>query len=113
VFFGPPRPAPSPAVVVQQLRQSLLDPDAEITPPNRTFRVVLKDGEAITGRLLNLDTFSLQIFDSNERLMTIPRSDLRDFTALKSPMPSYRDKLSATELSDLLAYLMSLKGQVK
>ena len=113
VFFGPPPPAPTPAAIVQQLRQSLLEPDAEVTPANRTFRAVLKDGSSVTGRLLNLDTFAVQLFDSRERLITIPRTDLREFTAVKSPMPSYRDKLSAQEMSDLLAYLMSLKGQVK
>jgi cytochrome c1 len=32
---------------------------------------------------------------------------------MKSPMPSYRDKLTAQELSDLVAYLASLKGEVK
>jgi len=113
VFIGPPRPAPSPAAIVQQLRLSLLDPDAEVTPENRTFRAVLKDGTAVTGRLLNLDTFSIQLFDSQERLITIQKSDLRELTLQKSPMPSYRDKLTLQELSDLLAYLFSLKGPVK
>jgi putative heme-binding domain-containing protein len=113
VFSGPPRPAPSPAAIVQQLRLSLLDPDGEVTPANRTFRAVLKDGTAVTGRLLNLDTFSIQLFDSHERLMTIQKTDLRELTLQKSPMPSYRDKLTPQELSDLLAYLFSLKGPVK
>lgn|SRR5262249_8126144 len=111
--FGPPSPAPSPAAIVQQLERSLLEPDAEVARANRTYRAVLKDGTAITGRLLNLDTFTVQLFDSKERLMTLARSDLRELTLLKSPMPSYRDKLTPQELSDLLAYLFSLKGQVK
>jgi cytochrome c oxidase cbb3-type subunit III len=113
VFFGPPPPAPAPAVIVQKLRQSLLDPDAEVAPANRTYRAVLKDGTTVTGRLLNLDTFSIQLFDSKERLLTLLRSDVREFSLQKSPMPSYRDKLNAQELSDLLAYLFSLKGPVK
>jgi len=77
------------------------------------FRAVLKDGSIITGRLLNLDQFTVQLFDSKERLLTLQRPDLREFSAIKSSMPSYRDKLTAQELSDLLAYLVSLKGQVK
>ena len=109
VFFGPPPPAPTPAAIVQQLLHSLLDPDSEVAPANRTYRTVLKDGTTITGRLLNLDTFTIQLFDSKERLMTLQRSDVRDFALLKSPMPSYRDKLTPQELSDLLAYLVSLK----
>jgi len=111
-FFGPPPPAPSPAALVQQLQQSLVDPDAEIAPANRTFRAVLKDGATVTGRLLNLDPFTVQLFDSKERLLTLQRSELREFAPIKSPMPSYRDKLTAQEQSDLLAYLVSLKGQV-
>ena len=112
-FFGPPPPAPSPAVIVRELQRSLQEPDADVTPANRTFRAVLKDGSTVTGRLLNLDTFAVQLFDSKERLVTIPRSDLREFALQKSPMPSYRDTLTAQEMSDLLAYLFSLKGRVK
>jgi len=112
-FFGPPPPAPSPAVIVRELQRSLQEPDADVTPANRTFRAVLKDGSTVTGRLLNLDTFAVQLFDSKERLITIPRSDLREFALQKSPMPSYRDTLTAQEMSDLLAYLFSLKGRVK
>jgi putative heme-binding domain-containing protein len=106
---APPQP-PSTAVVVQQLQRSLLDPDADITTANRTFRAVMKDGSTVTGRLLNLDSFTIQLFDSKERLIALQRSDVREFAQTKSPMPSYRDKLAPQELSDLLAYLVSLKG---
>ena len=112
-FGAPPPPPPSAAAIVAQLQRDLLDPDAEVAPANRTFRAVLKDGSVITGRLLNLDQFSVQLFDSKERLLTLQRSDLREFSTMKSPMPSYRDKLAPAELSDLLAYLASLKGEVK
>jgi mono/diheme cytochrome c family protein len=110
---GAPPPPPSPAAVSQQLLRSLVDPDAEIAPANRTFRAVLKDGSTVTGRLLNLDPFTVLLFDSKERLLTLQKAELREFSVVKSPMPSYRDKLTAPELSDLVAYLVSLKGQVK
>jgi mono/diheme cytochrome c family protein len=112
-FAGGPPPPPTAAAIVAQLQRDLLEPDAEISVANRTFRAVLKDGTAITGRLLNLDNFTLQFFDSKDRLVTLQRSELREFGALKSPMPSYRDKLTTSELSDLLAYLVTLKGQVQ
>src|SRR5215471_6241229 len=108
-----PAPPPTPAVIVQQLQRSIVDPDADISPANRTFKAVLKDGSTVTGRLLNFDSFNVQVFDSKERLLSIPRSDLREFSLTKSPMPSYRNKLNNQELSDLLAYLVTLKGQVK
>ena len=94
-----------------EIEQSLLDPNAEVLPQNRFYRVVTKQGETITGRLLNLDTFTVQMLDSKERLLSLQRSDLREAAFLKdSPMPSYRGKLSTQELSDVVAYLDSLKG---
>src|SRR5262249_37203758 len=113
VGVAEPPPPPTPAVIVQQLQRDLLDPDAEAAPANRMFRGVLKDGSAVTGRLLNLDQLNVQLLDSKERLVTLQRSDLRELGPVKSAMPSYRDKLSAQELSDLLAYLFSLKGSVQ
>src|SRR5439155_26599477 len=111
-YTGAPPAPPSATEVVARIERDLMDPDGEISPSNRTFRAVLKDGSTVSGRLLNLDPFSVQLFDSKERLLTLQRSELREFAPIKSPMPSYRDKLTAQEQSDLLAYLVSLKGQV-
>jgi putative heme-binding domain-containing protein len=97
--------------VAGQLKRSILEPDAEILPPNRFVRLITKDGATMEGRLLNQDTFSVQLIDSKEQLVSILRSNLREFTfAEKSPMPSYRDKLSSQEIDDILGYLVSLKG---
>ena len=41
----------------ETMMTSLIEPDAEILPENRFYRVVARDGAAISGRLLNLDTF--------------------------------------------------------
>ncbi len=93
------------------IERSIVDPNAEILPENRYVRVVTKDGTTITGRILNEDTYSLQLIDGKEKLVSLQKSDLRQFEFLKSsPMPSYRDKLSGNELSDLVGYLVSLKG---
>ena len=95
-----------------ELQRSLVEPDAEIRAENRSVRAVTREGTTINGRLLNQDTFSVQLVDSSERLMSIDRSTLREFTVLKtSTMPSYRDKLSAQELADLVSYLTTLRGR--
>jgi mono/diheme cytochrome c family protein len=112
-FGATPPPPPTPAAIIAQLQRDLIEPDAEISPGNRMFRAVLKDGSVVTGRLLNLDQFTVQLFDSKERLLTLQRSELREFGTIKSSMPSYRDKFTPQELSDLLAYLASLKGEVQ
>jgi putative heme-binding domain-containing protein len=94
-----------------EIERSLLEPNEEVLAQNRTFRVVTKKGETVTGRLLNLDSFTVQMLDSKERLLSLPRSDLRETGFVKdSPMPSYRDKLSSQELADIVAYMATLKG---
>jgi putative heme-binding domain-containing protein len=95
-----------------ELHEKLVDPDANVRPGNRYVEAVTKKGTKIDGRLLNQDTFTIQLLDSTERLVSLARSDLQgDLTFVKkSPMPSYRDKLSAPEIDDLVAYLVTLKG---
>jgi putative heme-binding domain-containing protein len=94
-----------------ELQEKILDPSREVRPANRAVDIVLKDGTRISGHLLNQDTFTIQLIDARERLVSLPRTTVRDFTVRKdSPMPSYRDKLSADEVADLVAYLVSLKG---
>ena len=94
-----------------ELRRSVLEPDVEVLASNRYYRVVLKDGQTVTGRLLNQDTFSVQMLDSNEKLRTFKMTDLKERAFFpKSPMPSYKDKLTDAEVADLLGYLTSLKG---
>lgn len=94
-----------------EIERSLLDPGAAVLPQYRYAQVTPKNGPAVTGRLLNQDTFTLQMIDSQERLRTFVIADLRDYSVLKdSRMPSYKDKLSRQELADILSYLVSLKG---
>jgi putative heme-binding domain-containing protein len=94
-----------------EIELSILDPNAEVLAQNRYYRVTTKSGKTITGRLLNEDSFSIQILDTKERLLSLQRTDLRTAGFLsESPMPSYRDKLSKSERDDLITYLASLKG---
>lgn len=94
----------------QQFAQSIQDPNAVVSPTNRYVVLKMKDGKTITGKLLSVDTFAYQIFDSTEKLANISKENVRE-AAMTSPMPSYKDKLSTQELSDVISYLMSLKGQ--
>jgi putative heme-binding domain-containing protein len=97
----------------EQLRTSLLDPDEEILPENRFYRVVTRDGTTITGRLLNLDTFQVLLRDPKDQLRSFTKADLREQGFVQaSPMPSFRTTLSPQELADVIAYLGTLKGVV-
>jgi putative heme-binding domain-containing protein len=93
-----------------QLQTSILDPDAEILPANRIYRVVDKNGTATIGRLLNLDTFTVQLIDQKEQLRSFEKTNLREYGFVeKSPMPSYQGRLTDQEVADLVNYLYSLK----
>jgi putative heme-binding domain-containing protein len=97
-----------------ELQQSLIDPGAVVLPQNRFVKVVTKDGSTVTGRLMNQDTFTLQLIDAQDRLRSFPIADLRQHSVVTtSSMPSYKDRLSSQEQADVVAYLVSLKGARK
>ena len=89
------------------LMASLLDPKTEVQANNRFYRVVTNAGEEVTGRLLNHDTYTVQLLDLDERLRSFDKADLREQSFEDSPMPSYRDELSEQEIADLVSYLAS------
>ncbi len=93
-----------------ELERALLDPGADVAPANRTYRVVLKDGTAVTGRLLGHDTFTVQLLDTREQLRSFSKSDVRELGFVPSPMPSFRGTLSPQEIADMVSYLSSLRG---
>ena len=94
------------------LERSLIDPSSQMWPINRPVRIVTRDGRVINGRRLNEDTYTVQISDEEGRLLSLNKPELREFTvSTKSSMPSYKEELTSEELSDVVTYLLSLKGQ--
>jgi len=88
---------------------TLLDPNSAAQPGNRSIRAVTSSGAIVTGRRLNEDTWSVQIIDSHENLVSLWKPELKEYSILPSPMPSYRNSLTAAERSDVIAYLISLQ----
>ena len=92
------------------LERSLRDPSSAMLPINRPVRIVMKNGAAVTGRRLNEDTFTVQIIDEQERLLSIAKRDVKSFeVSTKSSMPSYADRLTADEIADVVTYLLTLR----
>ena len=89
---------------------TLLDPKLTAQPGNRSIRAVTSNGTVITGRRLNEDTWSVQIIDSHEKLLSLWKPDLKEYKILESPMPSYKNTLTWSERADLIAYLISLQA---
>lgn len=89
----------------------------EIRTPSGSFTdgywpvtVVARDGRRTRGVRKNEDPFSLQIMDTNERILSFDRSDLREVVREpRSLMPDYGpDRLTDAELDDVIRYLRSL-----
>jgi hypothetical protein len=93
------------------LQHAVLEPNESLLPIHRPVRVVTKSGEAIRGRRLNEDTFTVQLIDDKEQLRSLTKADLKQYTVeTAAAMPSVKGKLTDDELADLIAYLTSLKG---
>jgi cytochrome c oxidase cbb3-type subunit 3 len=94
------------------LRESIVDPQAAVPEGYVRLTVVLPmNGYSVTGVRVNEDSFSIQVRDDSGRSYSWWKSDIAriDKPKDKSPMPSYRGQLSDPELTDLVAYLASLK----
>ena len=110
-YVGPDLSEVGSARTPALLERSILDPGETVLPQHRYVRAVTRDGTVVTGRRLNEDTHSVEMIDDHERLVSLAKSDLREYTLIKtSPMPSYQGKLNAQEIADLVTYLSSLKG---
>src|SRR5882672_2576835 len=94
------------------LLRSLTEPTSQMMPINRPVRIVTRDGTVVNGRRLNEDTYTVQLLDEREKMVSLTKADLREYAILTaSPMPSYKDRLTESELADVVAYLLSLKGR--
>ena len=94
------------------LRAAILDPGSTLPEGFLAMRLVTKDGRRISGVRLNEDTFTIQVRDLNGGVHSFFKEDLKELQrdTGKSPMPSFRGTLSESEVDDLVAYLVSLRG---
>jgi len=95
------------------LRESVLSPSEDLTPGYFTVTVVTREGRKIEGVQRAFDNFSAQLMDAKENFHSFLKSDVASLKReYRSLMPDNYGKLfSASELNDLLAYLVSLRGE--
>jgi len=89
----------------------LRDPGKNTTLGYELVSVVTKDGHEVTGIRVTEDTFTIVLRDVGGNFYSFDKPKLKTLEAEpgKTVMPSY-DKLSATDMDNLVAYLSSLKG---
>jgi putative heme-binding domain-containing protein len=94
------------------LRESVVDPNADLTPGFPSITVVTKQGKKIVGAQRGIDDFSVQLMDAGENYYSFLRSDLASVNReYRSLMPDTYGKLfNESELNDLVAYMASLRG---
>ena len=93
------------------LEESLVKPEAFVSNTFRAVQLVMKTGPAVSGVRLNEDDLSVQLRDLGGNLRSISKESVKEIRRDKpSLMPSYATRLSKSEMTDLLAYLNSLKG---
>jgi putative heme-binding domain-containing protein len=108
--FGPDLTRIGAARSVEYIRDSIVNPSADVPEEYEGVTVLTRDGRAISGIRINEDSFSVQLRDASQRFRMFQKDDVREVKdAGKSLMPAYAN-LAAADLENLIAYLASLRG---
>jgi putative heme-binding domain-containing protein len=94
------------------LAAKIRNPNERLTRGYEPVTVVTTTGDRVIGIRRNEDTFSIQLFDTAERLHFFPKTRVREVeTGDRSLMPEFgANRLSDAALDDLVAYLSTLRG---
>ncbi len=93
------------------LQRSLREPERALLPIHRPITLVTRNNETILGRRLNEDTYTVQLIDSQERLLSFSKTDLLSYVISDTPTHE-PTTLTSDEVADLIAYLLSLRGEL-
>lgn len=95
------------------LRQTLLNPAGSLPESFQLVEATPESGGAVRGIRVNEDTFTIQIQSFDGRFYSFRKSSLQQLRRLKdqTPMPSFQQTLTPSELDDLVAYLAGLRGR--
>jgi putative heme-binding domain-containing protein len=106
-FTGPDLTRVAARFSASQIRQAIVDPNAAVHWDYWSINARKKSGEAVRGARLNEDTHSIQYRDRSGKLGSLNKQDLASFEIVRtSPMPSFKEKLSDAQLTDVIAYLV-------
>src|SRR5207245_3862967 len=93
------------------IRESIVNPSADIPEEFTGLTVILRDGKRIKGVRINEDTFTVQLRDASQNFRMFQKDEVQQVTReAKSLMPVY-SSLSKDDLQNLLAYLDGLRDR--
>ena len=97
---------------VAALEREIRRPGEVIPVGFETVTVTTPDGKKVRGLRKNEDTFSVQLMTANEDLLSFAKPAAQvDPEPQRSLMPAYGpERLSDTDLTDIVRYLRSLRG---
>jgi PQQ-dependent dehydrogenase (methanol/ethanol family) len=88
-----------------ELRKAITNPSERLRDNFETYEVEFKDGKVVRGAARNIDTFSIQLMDEQERIHLLLRNNLKRLSRTQvSLMPQM--KLASSEIEDLIAFLL-------
>jgi len=92
---------------LNQLRESLLEPNKRIAEGFEAVSVTMRDGTHLRGIAKNHDNYSIQLLDSAGKLHLVARADTGKIEiSERSLMPDdFARRLTAEETRDVLAFL--------
>jgi len=107
-FFGADLSSYGSNASIEEIRSAITDPDKDLDPRSRTVLVTTREGRQFTGIARNEDNFSMQLQSLDGAFHLFAKEDLQHLEYQpKSLMPSeYGSVLSASELDDLVSYLI-------
>jgi PQQ-dependent dehydrogenase (methanol/ethanol family) len=98
----------------RQLRESLLDPNAQISEGYGGVTVTTKSGQSISGVARDSTNYAIQILDARGEIHRLLKADLREVVFRQdSLMPrDFQQRLSPADIENLLAFLggQSIRG---
>jgi putative heme-binding domain-containing protein len=110
--FGPELTRIGAGRSAEYIRESVVNPSADIPEDYAGVTVIARDGERVTGVRINEDTFSVQLRDASQKFRMFQKDEVQAvISETKSLMPAY-SSLSSDDLQNLLAYLDTLRGDL-
>src|SRR6266511_83706 len=108
-YLGPDLTGIGARRAVRHLRQSIVDPNADVGLDYRSISVTDLKGATTTGIHLNEDEYSVHIRDVSGSSRSFMKRELKEIALPRqSLMPAY-PSLTAADLENLVAYLASLR----